>query len=708
MFFAAKLVAQSTYVVTSAGDSNPFNPAVGELRWAIERANANPDNTIITFNIPGNPTTPRTIMLNSSLPWIIYPVIIDGNTQNLPFYTGSEPKVIIDGSNLVVGNTFGFVPGDLSYPHWNLSNGCMFSNLQLNKFTNAFRTQYSSNNIFTNNVVMNSTTAFYNCDGSSNNTYKGNYINTDHSLSPGSTVASRGFWIIGAATQNSNKIGGVNASDRNYIYNCAYGGIGIEGINSDFNAIRNNIFINDINGNIILSYFSTLYCGNSCKLPPAFQGTVAAGVTNIQGTALANDVIEIYKSNAGGKDALQLLSTVTANASGNFNATISGLVAGDKLIATATDPQNNTSEFSPAAIIIPGVTCPVINRFTYLNLNSSACTSIEYNASITNQSGQSATATINFGDGSPVASSVVTPTTSGMAGVHTFTTSGTYVVTIIIVGPGTCTTSASQTIAVTCNTVTCPTVRGANYHTDDCKPFDGSSCEGKCKAIAGSFIVNNPDTTTYNASVNYGDGSPVQNYTGLTGNINLFHNYAGGTYTVTTTLTGPGNCVSTYTFVVTITCTPPPCTDCIGSFAPIPDSTYIISAWVKEDGATINTTTYANAKIKVSFFTALTTSPGSLPVGSPVLASPTGIIIDGWQKIEQQFKIPAAAAALKLDLQSGGQAANFDDIRVFPFNGSMKGYVYDPNTMRLMAELDERNYATFYEYDEEGKLIRVK
>jgi hypothetical protein len=25
-----------------------------------------------------------------------------------------------------------------------------------------------------------------------------------------------------------------------------------------------------------------------------------------------------------------------------------------------------------------------------------------------------------------------------------------------------------------------------------------------------------------------------------------------------------------------------------------------------------------------------------------------------------------------------------------------------------MAELDERNYATFYEYDEEGKLIRVK
>lgn len=38
----------------------------------------------------------------------------------------------------------------------------------------------------------------------------------------------------------------------------------------------------------------------------------------------------------------------------------------------------------------------------------------------------------------------------------------------------------------------------------------------------------------------------------------------------------------------------------------------------------------------------------------------------------------------------------------------MKSYVYDPLTLRLTAELDEQNYATFYEYDEEGALIRVK
>jgi hypothetical protein len=38
----------------------------------------------------------------------------------------------------------------------------------------------------------------------------------------------------------------------------------------------------------------------------------------------------------------------------------------------------------------------------------------------------------------------------------------------------------------------------------------------------------------------------------------------------------------------------------------------------------------------------------------------------------------------------------------------MKCYVYDPHDLRFVAELDERHYATFYEYDLEGKLVRVK
>ena len=38
----------------------------------------------------------------------------------------------------------------------------------------------------------------------------------------------------------------------------------------------------------------------------------------------------------------------------------------------------------------------------------------------------------------------------------------------------------------------------------------------------------------------------------------------------------------------------------------------------------------------------------------------------------------------------------------------MKSFVYNPQSLRLMSELDENNYASFYEYDDEGTLTRVK
>lgn len=50
----------------------------------------------------------------------------------------------------------------------------------------------------------------------------------------------------------------------------------------------------------------------------------------------------------------------------------------------------------------------------------------------------------------------------------------------------------------------------------------------------------------------------------------------------------------------------------------------------------------------------------------------------------------------------------FDDIRVQPDDASMKCYVYDPVTTRLVAEFDERHFATRYEYDAEGRLNRTK
>ena len=93
-----------------------------------------------------------------------------------------------------------------------------------------------------------------------------------------------------------------------------------------------------------------------------------------------------------------------------------------------------------------------------------------------------------------------------------------------------------------------------------------------------------------------------------------------------------------------------------------------------------------------------------------VLFEPKGAVIDGWQRIAGDFTIPTDAAYMKITLRNNGSNLNayFDDVRMLPFDSNMKSFVYDPITQRLMAELDENNYATFYEYDTEGGLVRVK
>ncbi len=47
-----------------------------------------------------------------------------------------------------------------------------------------------------------------------------------------------------------------------------------------------------------------------------------------------------------------------------------------------------------------------------------------------------------------------------------------------------------------------------------------------------------------------------------------------------------------------------------------------------------------------------------------------------------------------------------DDVRVEPLNAKMAAYVYDPNTFRVVASLDDQNFALIYQYNDEGKLVR--
>jgi hypothetical protein len=146
-------------------------------------------------------------------------------------------------------------------------------------------------------------------------------------------------------------------------------------------------------------------------------------------------------------------------------------------------------------------------------------------------------------------------------------------------------------------------------------------------------------------------------------------------------------------------CPGEPCDGCLPSFSPLPNERYVASAWVKED-VPLGVTHYDNVKLRVEAPPGTVITEFTVPAGAPM--------VEGWQLIEGEFLMPATPAAFQLTLVCSSGTAYFDDVRVFPADGSMKCYVYDPQNLRFMAELDERHFATFYEYDYEGRLVRVK
>ncbi|MCS3799472.1 PA14 domain-containing protein [Niastella sp. OAS944] len=138
----------------------------------------------------------------------------------------------------------------------------------------------------------------------------------------------------------------------------------------------------------------------------------------------------------------------------------------------------------------------------------------------------------------------------------------------------------------------------------------------------------------------------------------------------------------------------------VPNFAPIAGKKVLIGGWVKEDNSCM-CKSYTRNHIRVSF-----TAGGNV---STITLSPAGNLVEGWQRYESIVDIPANAIQMKVELQASDSAVTyFDDIRIHPFNAQMKSFVYNAVNLRLMAELDENNYATFYEYDDDGTLVRVK
>lgn len=136
--------------------------------------------------------------------------------------------------------------------------------------------------------------------------------------------------------------------------------------------------------------------------------------------------------------------------------------------------------------------------------------------------------------------------------------------------------------------------------------------------------------------------------------------------------------------------------ECIQTFSPDPGK-YVLTAWVKE-GDGIGKRLYDQHAIQI------TTNNGTVATFQA-----KGPIIEGWQRVEGEFDVKPTDKDIALELTAFQRTiVYFDDIRIFPFNGSMKNYVYDDISLKLLAELDANGYAKFYEYDPAGQLIRVK
>jgi hypothetical protein len=137
------------------------------------------------------------------------------------------------------------------------------------------------------------------------------------------------------------------------------------------------------------------------------------------------------------------------------------------------------------------------------------------------------------------------------------------------------------------------------------------------------------------------------------------------------------------------------------SFAPLSGKKVLFSAWVKEI-QDCQCSSYESNQISL----AVTQGNGNSTV---VKIKPSGAIIEGWQRYEQVIDVPVGSSGFSVVLLATGSTTVFyDDIRIHPYNANMKSFVYDARNLRMMAELDENNYATFYEYDDDATLTRVK
>lgn len=338
-FSACIPVTIETFVVTNTNDSG-----AGSLRQAILDANANANQTLISFNIPVQGV--QTIFLASALPSISTQAVIDGLSQ--PGASCGSPLIELDGTNasagldgllLSAGNSTvqGLIINRFSGDGISLiTNGgntvrCnrigtnAAGNMDLGNGGNGVLVSSSSNNSIFENTISGNSLSGIRFVTSSNNTVQGNIVglSADGLTKIGNSAGGISIFSSGV----SNLIGGTTTSARNIISGNTGAGI----ILRDAGVTNNTIW------------------GNYIGVNPAGNGSTLGNTTDGIQIFLSSSNNTIGGTNAGEGN----LIAFNANRGISLQSTAG---AGNKILSNSIHSNGTSTNFLGIDINADGIT----------------------------------------------------------------------------------------------------------------------------------------------------------------------------------------------------------------------------------------------------------------------------------------------------------------------------------------------------------------
>jgi CSLREA domain-containing protein/uncharacterized repeat protein (TIGR01451 family) len=401
------IVIPYTVNTTDDLDNGVCDAAHCSLREAIIAANAAPGTDTIAFDFAGSP--PYTIQPGAGgLPQITDPVIIDGTTE--PDYAGA-PVIVLDGS--LAGDPVNglMITGGNSTVRGLVINNFTFAGIFLASAGNVIEGNYigmdaSGFNALGNrdgiyviaadnriggttaaarNIVSGNTDDGVNFAGAfaTGNVVQGNYIGT--TVNPLGPRGNVGDGIKISAASSGNTIGGFGVGEGNIIaFNV---GRGVYGEGTTSGGTGNSIWGNSIHSNNLLGIdlagdgvtandnLDADGGPNNRQNYPVIDVAGSSGISvvisaDLDSAPQTEYVVEFFANpscdssgNGEGQTFIgRILVTTDATGHAEAPATLAASVpVGSYITATATDPDNNTSEFSPCAQVIALATATPTN-----------------------------------------------------------------------------------------------------------------------------------------------------------------------------------------------------------------------------------------------------------------------------------------------------------------------------------------------------------